>query len=142
METYKWMDGTGIPTDSASYLYLPSQQYALEEDAANDSILIHLNMTIALDKIEKTTISILPSIHASLSADGTNLTIDYTLDSKSDISFIACDIIGNILGHSYYTSKDTGQWQELITLSRKPIGNVLVLNIQCMDEKISMKIYK
>lgn len=141
MESARYTDAAGMPTDSTTYLFLPVRQYVLGEDAANDSVLAQLDMAGALAKEQGNTISTLSSIQAEVSTDGAKLTVNYSLSADSDVSFVACDIIGNILGASQRVNKTSGDWQETIALSRKPIGNVLVLNVRCGEEKISMKVF-
>lgn len=141
MESIRCMDADGMPTDSATYLLLPIQQHILGEDAINDSLLLQLDTEEALAKERSNTISTLSSIQAEVSMDGGKLTVNYSLSADSDVSFVACDIIGNILGASQCVNKAGGDWQETIALNRKPIGNVLMLNIQCGEEKISMKVF-
>ena len=136
---------TEIPTERVTYLYLPVQQYDLGEDAANDSILQQLATTgTQRQGIENDSnghgANSLASINAVLSPDGTSLTVSYTLSTDTDITLWAFDVLGNVIGTSHYQSREAGEWQECITLSRKPIANVLMLNIQCGENTISIKV--
>lgn len=142
MESVKWLDASGVPTDSFTHLFLPVQQYSLDEDMANSTLLDSLNMAETLKNAEKNTIRELSSIQAGLSSEGMTLIVNYVLNADSDIAFIACDIVGNVLANIRYRSKGTGEWQEHITLNRKPIGNVVMLNVQCKNKKISMKVFE
>ena len=142
VESVKWMNAAGVPTDSVTYLFLPIQQYCLGEDVANDSLLTALDMAEALGNAGENTIAELASIHAGLSPDGMTLTVGYVLEADTDIAFIACDIMGNVLANIRYESKGTGEWQENVTLDRKPIGNVVMLNVQCRGHKMAMKVFK
>lgn len=142
MESCKWMDSNGTPTDSITYLLLPSLQYGLGEDEANDSVLNQLDIATIFDNTQENSISKLSSIQANLLMDGMSLTIDYTLDADADITFVACDMVGNILASSHYTDKTAGNWQEHMVLARKPVGGVLLLNVQSEEEKMSIKVFQ
>ena len=142
MESVKWTDAAGVPTDSVTYLFLPVQQYSLGADMANDSLLTVLDMAEVIKDVGKNSIRELASIQVGLSSDGMTLTVDYALDGDTDIAFIAGDIVGNILANIRHESKGIGEWQECITLNRKPIGNVVMLNVQCQGQKMSMKVFK
>lgn len=141
MESVRYMNASGVPIDSMTYLYLPVQQYSLGEDLANDSVLIQIEQAKTLGEEQECGISVLSNMQAGISSEGLRLTLDYSISTDCNISFIACDIVGNILGYSHYENKAAGEWQEAISLNRKPIGNVLMLNIQCGEEKISMKVF-
>ena len=99
-------------------------------------------MADALENVGENSIAELVSIHAELSSDGMTLTVGYVLETDTDIAFIACDIMGNVLANIRHESKGIGEWQERITLNRKPIGNVVMLNVQCQGQKMSMKVFK
>ena len=126
-------NSTEEPLERTTYMYLPAQQYNLSADADNASILQPLASNETREKTQRgnDVNNGLSSVNASLSSDGMSLTINYTLSTNTDISFIAFDVVGNILGASQQHNTDAGEWQELITLSRKPIANVLILNIKC-----------
>ncbi len=145
MESVHWTAIEGdtliLPYDSVTYLFLPIMQMELAEDATNDSILYEVAIADAQKAQEEPSHNnALREINASLSADGTKLNISYTLDNNSSIDFCACDILGNILGRAHYTDREAGEWQESITLSRRPVGNALMLNIKCGEQTISMKV--
>lgn len=147
MESIRWAtvaEGSAtIPFDSVTYLFLPVMQMELAEDAVNDSILNLVAIADAANaETQASTKSALASINAGLSAGGTRLDISYTLDGESSIDFCACDILGNILGHAHYEKQEAGEWQECIVLNRKPISNVLTLNIKCGDNSMVIKIYR
>lgn len=146
MESMHWSsiaeDSKIQPLDSITYLFLPVMQMDLAEDAVNDSILNEVIIADAMEAAESATKSALSSIEAGLSADGTRLNISYSLDENSDIDFCACDILGNILGHAFYENQNAGEWQECLILSRRPIGNTLMLNIRCGTETKSLKVYQ
>ena len=147
METFKEFSIEGstteFPLDSATYLYLPVFQSELSTDNENDEVRQYLENTSDIpvtgrDNKENTP-SVL-SLQANLSADGRTLLINYSLASSCDISIYACDLLGSTLGYVHYSDKALGEWQEHIALSRKPIGNVLMLNIQCNNENMSIKV--
>ena len=50
--------------------------------------------------------------------------------------------MGNVLGTSHYENRDAGDWQECLTLSRRPIGNALMLSIRCGERWVSLKVYQ
>ncbi len=138
-------DNTVTPTESVTYMYLPTQQYDLGEDASNDSILQQLAIADAQQqriKDSNTTngANSLSSINAFLSADGMYLTVNYTLSTNADLTIYAFDALGNMLGTSYLHNIEAGEWQEYITLNRKPIAYVLMLNVRCGEETISLKV--
>ncbi len=145
MESTRWTsvveDSVVLPFDSVTFLFLPVMQMELAEDAVNDSILNQVTIADAANAAaQPSTKSALTSINAGLSADGTRLDICYTLDGESGIDFCACDILGNILGHAHHDNQEAGEWQECLTLSRRPIGSTLMLNIKCGEQIISMKV--
>lgn len=128
-----------VPMDSVTFLYLPDQQNTLGHDDVNDSILNRL-ITENSYKRKHNSISCIPSIKTTLSADGMHLIVDYSLSSATDITIRACDIFGYTIGLFHNENKVAGNWQEQIILNRKPIGKVLMLNIQCGGESMSIKL--
>jgi len=58
------------------------------------------------------------------------------------LSFIACDVMGNVLGSKRIDNAEAGDHQETLTLSRKPIGNAVLFNIESGEEKQSEKVYQ
>lgn len=135
-------DTLSIPTDSVSYMFLPLLQSDLCEDAVNESLRTEFVLSDAMHKAEVNDQGPLTSISACLSSDGMQLYISYTISESRDISFCACDILGNMIGCNHYDSQTAGDWQECLELSHKPIGNALMLNIHCGEQLKSMKVYK
>lgn len=135
-------NSTEEPLDSITYMYLPAQQYSLSADADNDFILQQLAINANRENAQRENNGNngLSSVNASLSSDGMSLTINYTLSTNTDISFIAFDVVGNVLGTSQQQNKNAGEWQEFITLDRKPIAGVLMLNAKCGGETTSLKV--
>ena len=128
--------------DSVTYLYLPDMQMELAEDLVNDSIRKQVALWDAQDGKEGG-ITALADIAATLSPDGRTLTIDYTVtEGVSDLSFIACDVMGNVLGSKRIDNVEAGDHQETLTLSRKPVGNAVMLHIESGDEKQTEKVYQ
>ena len=135
------LDGSEQMVDSsATYLYLPVMQMELDEDIANEALLAQLETGGYGVQGGQGGTGSLESIDATLSSDGQFLTINYSLSSSSDITFYACDIMGNLLGTSHYQNREAGEWQECLTLSRRPIGNALMMSIRCGEQWISMKV--
>ena len=125
----------------ATYLYLPVMQMELEEDVANEVLLAQLEAGgYGGQEGGQGGSGSLESVEATLSSNGQSLTINFSLSSNSDITFYACDIMGNMLGTSHYQNREPGEWQECLTLSRRPIGNALMLSIRCGEQWISMKV--
>lgn len=135
-------DTLSIPMDSVSYMYLPVLQSNLCEDALNDSLRAEIALSDAIHKTEANESGPLSSIYASLSSDGMHLNISYSISELRNITFWACDILGNIIGYSRHDNQAAGDWQECLELSRKPVGNALMLNVQCGEQMKSMKVYK
>ena len=145
MESFKRVLKTGeteeLPLDSATYLYLPVMQEGLSADVVNESVRQLQSMGDEQKYAQgKNNESKLSSVQARLSNDGMTVVVDYNLSTDSAISIFACDILGSILGSVCYSGKDAGEWQDHITLIRKPVGNVLILNVQCGEDKISIKV--
>jgi len=126
--------------DSITYLYLPVMQLELDEDVPNEELLARLEADGSSGQAGQGGGGSLASVDATLSSDSQSLTISYSLSSASDITFYACDIMGNVLGTSHYENREAGDWQECLTLSRRPIGNALMLGIRCGEQWISMKV--
>ena len=139
--TYRHDGAEKEQTNSSTYLYLPVMQMELDEDVPNEELLARLEADGSSGQGRQGGGGSLASVDASLSSDGQSLTINYSLCSTSDITFYACDIMGNVLGTSHYEGHEAGDWQECLTLSRRPIGGVLMLSIRCGDEIQSMKVY-
>ena len=135
--TYRQEGAEQTQISSATYLYLPVMQMELEEDVPNEALLAQLEAGGYGGQGETGSLA---SVDATLGSDGRSLIINYTLDSSSDITFYACDIIGNVLGTSHYENREAGDWQQCLTLSRRPIGDVLMLSIRCGGQWISMKV--
>ena len=128
--------------DSVTYLYLPDMQLELAEDLLNDSIRQKVALWDAQNGKEGG-ISALADIAATLSPDGRTLTIDYTLtEGATDLTFLACDVMGNVLGSKRIDNIEAGDHQVTLTLSRKPVGNAVLLHIESGEEKQSMKVYQ
>lgn len=138
--TYRHDGAEQEQTGSSTYLYLPVMQMELDEDVPNEELLARLEAVGSNGQAGQGGGGSLTSVDASLSSDGQSLTINYSLNSTSDITFYACDIMGNVLGTAHYQNRETGDWQECLTLSRRPIGNALMLSIRCGDEWISIKV--
>lgn len=145
MESFHWSvvdDTISMPIDSITYLFLPVQQMALGEDIVNDSILAEVALADAVTQKQASIHGEVSNVSATLSADGTKISIAYTMTGTGDISFCACDIVGNILGYAHYENREEGDWQEDLVLSRKPFGNVLMLNIKCGENEKNIKVYQ
>ena len=142
VKTYIYDGGFPVPADSISYIFLPYMQLELAEDEANEILLAELEAADAARTgiINGDGTGCLSSANASLSPDGLSLTIQYSLSSVTDISFFAFDIMGNMLGQSSFQGREAGDWQECLTLSRKPIGNVLMLSIRFGGQMLSFKV--
>ena len=138
--TYRLDGSEQMVASSATYLYLPVMQMELDEDIANEALLAQLEAGGYGGQGGQGGTGSLESVDATLSSDGQSLTINYSLSSSSDITFYACDIMGNMLGTSHYQNREAGDWQESLTLSRRPIGNALMLSIRCGDLWTSMKV--
>lgn len=139
--TYRHDGAEQEQTSSATYLYLPVMQMELAEDVPNEELFARLESGWTDGQGGQGGDGSLTTVDAALSPDGQSLTINYSLSSTSDITFYACDIMGNVLGTSHYEGHEAGDWQECLTLSRRPIGGVLMLSIRCGDEIQSMKVY-
>lgn len=131
-------DSIFYPIDSISYLYLPVLQDELPADSMNESIRTEL--LGKEDKNHGTETSLISHINASLSADGYSLYINYMLETKCTLDFYACDILGSIVGHAHIESQDAGLGYEQLQLSRRPMGNILLLNISCGESKVTIKV--
>ena len=139
--TYRHDGAEKEQTNSSTYLYLPVMQMELDEDVPNEELLAQLEAGGYGGQGEGQSVAgSLESVDANLSSDDQSLTINYTLGSASDITFYACDIMGNMLGTSHYQNREAGEWQECLTLSRRPIGNALMLSIHCGEQWVSMKV--
>ena len=138
--TYRHDGAEQEQSSSSTYLYLPVMQMELDEDVPNEELLARLEADGSNSQAGQGEEGSLASVDASLSSDGQSLTINYSLSSTSDITFYACDIMGNVLGTSHYQNREAGDWQECLTLSRRPIGNALMLSIRCGEYWTSMKV--
>ncbi len=145
-ESLRWFEADGdslIPTDSATYLFLPEMQLAdLADDAVNDSIRTLLANVAAGASATNGQISTLRDLQAGISADGSRIDLCFSVTEPCDLSFIACDVMGNVIGSAHYANCAAGEWQESIMLSRQAVGNALMLNIVSGDEKQNMKVYQ
>lgn len=135
-------DTLSMPTDSVTYMYLPIWQSELREDAANDSVRTEIALKDALEKAQSQGEGPVKKVSSTFVPDGLQLNINYTLTNQEDITFCACDILGNLIGYCHYDNKTAGDWQECIKLSRKPIGNALMLNLKCGEQVVAIKVYK
>lgn len=144
-ESLRWFEADGdslIPTDSTTYLYLPEMQLAdLADDAVNDSIRTLLaNAAAAGTSASNGQISALRDLQAGISADGSRIDLSFNVTELCDLSFIACDVVGNVIGHANYENCAPGERQESIVLSRRPVGNTVMLNVQSGEERMSLKV--
>ena len=145
-ESLRWFEADGdslIPTDSTTYLYLPEMQLEdLADDVVNDSIRTLLATVAAGASATNGQISALRDLQAGISADGSRLDLHFTVTEACDLTFIACDVMGNVLGSAHYANCAAGDWQESITLSRQAVGNALMLKVQSGEERQNMKVYQ
>ena len=145
-ESFHWsiQEGDQLhPVDSVTYLYLPVQQTELAEDIVNDSIRQSVTMADAIRQAQQRGgIAALSSANASLSPDGMSLSLSFSTTEACPLSFIACDIVGNTLGQAHNEDLPAGDHTETISLSRRPVGNALMLNIVSGNESQSMKVYQ
>ena len=130
-------DTTTVPLDSVTYLYLPDMQEELAEDAVNDSIRILLDCEVGASVIPA-----ISNLQASLSADGSRLEVNFTLTEAGSMTFRACDVTGNMLGYAHYENLPEGDWKKSVELSRQPVGNTVMLNIDCGEQTMSLKIHQ
>ncbi len=142
VRTAVYDNGALVPVDSVTYLFLPYMQIELAEDEENDALLAELEaMDAALRALNNGQgVGNLASVNAGLSADGRTVTIEYELISDTNISFYACDITGSLLGSVQYQNREAGEWQDCIVLDRRPIGNAVMLRIDCGEQRVSMKV--
>lgn len=138
--TYRHDGAEQEQSSSSTYLYLPVMQMELDEDVPNEELLARLEADGSNVQGRQDGGGSLASVDASLSSDGQSLTISYSLSSASDITFYACDIMGNVLGTSHYENREAGEWQDCLVLSRRPIGGALMLGIRCGEQWLSMKV--
>ena len=138
--TYRHDGAEQEQSSSSTYLYLPVMQMELDEDVPNEELLARLEADGSNGQVGQDGGGSLASVDASLSSDGQSLTISYSLSSASDITFYACDIMGNVLGTSHYENREAGEWQDCLVLSRRPIGGALMLGIRCGEQWLSMKV--
>lgn len=143
-ESLRWFEADGdslIPTDSTTYLYLPEMQLAdLAVDAVNDSIRTLLANAAAEASATNGQISVLRDLQAGISADGNRIDLSFSITEPCDLSFIACDVVGNVIGHAHYENCAPGEWHESIALSRRPVGNTVMLRIESDKERMSLKV--
>lgn len=131
---------TLTPLDSTAYLYLPVMQLAdLPDDPENAQIQADL---AASDDSIQVSMSVGPfsPISAILSPDGTFLTLTYELDADSPLRILASDILGSLLGYAHYDARPAGTWQENIALSLRPVGGIVVINVECGAQSLMMKV--
>lgn len=130
-----------IPLDSITYLYLPVMQCELAEDEANEALLENLALLDATGSAPSLMLdNALSAINATLSSDGTMLNIDYELDRDTPISFYACDIMGVLLASAQYLTREAGVCHDQLILARRPIGNTLMLRVQCGTQTLLLKV--
>ncbi len=146
-ESLRWFEADGdslIPTDSTTYLYLPEMQLAdLADDAVNDSIRTLLaNAAAAGTSVANGQISALRDLQAGISADGSRIDLSFSVTEPCNLSFIACDVVGNVIGSAHYANCAFGERQESIVLSRRPVGNTVMLRIESGNETQNMKVYQ
>lgn len=124
MESVKTMlESNGSPDviKQVSYAYFPAQsdKEVIKEDYASRRIEI---------------------TKASLVLEDLKLTIYYNLDAESVTSLTATDIAGNVIGSKQYHSIEGGEGQIEITLDRRPMGGVLMLNVRNGNQQVSMRV--
>lgn len=127
--------------DSTAFLYLPVMQHEdLAEDPENAQILEDLvgPECSAQDSVFPN--SPFSAICAALSPDGMTLTLSYELDSDAPLYIVVSDIMGSILGYAHYASRPAGTWQEHINLSRRPVGGIVAINVECGTQSLTMKV--
>lgn len=129
-------DGSILSTDSLTILYLPGAQSELADDPANYSILSDKTNTSGAPQKDNP----IKQLQATISTDGRNLNLNFTLTDVCDFSFIVCDVMGNVLGYMHRSKYVPGDWQENILLSRRPVGNTLTINVQCNGQTTSLKV--
>lgn len=133
-------DTLSLALDSVSYMYLPIFQETLGEDPANELLRAEIALADSIILKKSGSEDPLASCKAALSPDGKHLNINYELSSSVDITFCACDILGNMIGYSHHDNQGNGCWQENIAISRKPIGNVLLLEVFFGDHILEFKV--
>lgn len=131
-----------IPIDSITRLNLPSLQDMIMEDVSNDSILNALSPGKDNHEIGEKSPSGLSNLSAVLSPDGMMLTVDYTMASSAIIRIWASDIAGNSLCLINVKDQNAGDFHECITLNRRPLSGIVVLNIMCNNNITSWKVMK
>ena len=130
-------DGDNLfPISSQTYLFLPDLQAELPYDPLNEAVLIALS-----DRMSSPQESFpLTEFKALVSTDGRCLDFSFLLSSECTVSIVACDVLGNILCSYHKANCSSGDWQESMVLSRKPVGNSLMVNVRCNEQVKSFKV--
>jgi len=134
------MDEEVVYSDEKSFVYLPIQQMQLPADDENDLVLAALTEKDRQHDGNADASDL--EIKASLSAAGDEINISYSIDTESDISFIASDITGNILGTVHYENVSSGESVAAMRLMRRPVGNTIMLNVQCNGVTYAVKVMR
>ena len=121
-----------------TFLFLPEAQKDLPYDSINDSIL----STLSDASVSFSQTFPLNNFQAGISPSGNCLDLSFTLSEACNVSLVACDVIGNMLCSFCRTNCAQGDWQESITLSRRPFGNTLIINVKCNEQEMSFKTSK
>lgn len=137
-----------------SYPVMESVMSLLERDGASDVVervsyaYFHVqsgtNTIEHLDKddamTEKYASRMVEIVKTSFSSADLKLTVDYSLDEEALLDLIVTDIAGNVLGTEQYHSGKGGDGQIFISLARRPIGGVLMLNVTNGNQRVSVKV--
>lgn len=125
-----------VMLDSVTYLYYPVAQHSWSMSGHDES---ESDMDVGTDGDDKS-VGNMSLLHAAMPADGMRVDIEYFLSDCCEISFIACDIAGNILGSVHHDNNGAGDYHECITLNRRPFGKIVILHIQCGSEAKAIKV--
>lgn len=114
-------------------LYLPELQISeLAYDEANSEI--------RENKDEYEDISA-TDIKAVLQAGKREILLEYfTEGGTHDVTFYAYDIAGRVLGKVTHTSPERGQQHDIISLTQKPINDILMLQIVAGNKQYTVKV--
>lgn len=127
-----------VPLDSKTFLFLPDAQYGLPYDPANDSIASVQNHA----HHSSLQVTPLTDFEASIPADGSHLIIRFSLSQSCDLTLTVCDVMGNILCYKRWANCASGDWQDCLELSRRPVGNTVMVNVQCNGQETTYKVTK
>ena len=80
------------------------------------------------------------TMSASLQVNNSEISLDYLVAEDTDVTFLACDLAGRLLGYVAHTSLSKGEYHETMVLKKRPVNGIVMLTMVAGGRKEVVKV--